>query len=1079
MTVNTIADARYAETEAFSDGGYVVTWHSSGINGTGSGIATQRFDSEGNKVGGETVISSAASNDQDYASITVLDDDSYVVVWVNENPYNDTSDIAGQRFSKDGLPLGDQFTVNAVTGDTDDSQYLEYPDITSLPDGGFAVVWEFNDSSSDQTRIHAQRFSSEAQKVGDELIVSQLDSYTLNTRPHISASDDGKMIVTWGDDVNGSTDVLIKTYSLPTTLTFSSVAGDDFSIDSNELTDGKIAIEGKVVGDFSTTSSVTFWIGDKQVGTGEVDAAGNVTASVALSGLIGHGSLTAKLDVADAAGNTGALSTSIDYSVDSGSFLTLDPLTDNNIIDIEESEGTVDITGQYSIASVGDVIEVSVNGKTLTHTMTQEDVDAGGHFSITVDGADLAATDNVSVSIRHNGQEVVHHTHNYTVDLNDPSDVQASEADVVNTHLESAQEFPTSAYFSDGSYVVAWQSYDQDGDDYGIFAQHFDAEGNKIGSEYQLNSTTEESQFSVSITVFDDDTFMASWSNYPDSSGSPNEILGQKFNKSGEAISEEIDFEVSTDSNYQSSITELSDGGYVMTWHSYESSTPVVKSQRFDADGNKEGSEITVNTTEGARYAETEAFSDGGYVVSWHSSGFNGTGSGIATQRFDSEGNKVGGETVISSAVSNDQEYASITVLDDDSYVVVWVNENPYNDTSDIAGQRFSKDGSPLGDQFAVNAVTGDTDDSQSLDYPNITSLPDGGFAVVWEFNDSASDQTRIHAQRFSSETQKVGDEIIVTELDSYNANTRPHISASDDGKMIVTWGDDVNGSTDVLIKTFTLPVTVTSLTKIQDGTENGEESSDWPGWEINMVRESDIAIPLWLRFDDTTNGENGATYGEDYTGNIHLEFTLSNGRVIKETVSVSSDNLTVKINLPANVETIKAFAELKDDALIENTESIVLHSSMSGEDNTWKASEAAAIKDNEGPAVVQTITPDDTEITEGDDVDLSWTVTLNNASSTDTTLRLDINNVGNNGDFTADTDGVFVLLDREGNELTTVNMADASTASLTLSLNPDMPAFSLKQHLPMIQSSKAPRTSPSRQKSRIQVDGKPPQISR
>ncbi|WP_083228450.1 Calx-beta domain-containing protein, partial [Veronia pacifica] len=65
--------------------------------------------------------------------------------------------------------------------------------------------------------------------------------------------------------------------------------------------------------------------------------------------------------------------------------------------------------------------------------------------------------------------------------------------------------------------------------------------------------------------------------------------------------------------------------------------------------------------------------------------------------------------------------------------------------------------------------------------------------------------------------------------------------------------------------------------------------------------------------------------------------------------------------------------------------------------------------------------------VTEGDNEELSWTLSLNNASATATTLLLDINNLGNKGDFIQDTNGTFTLYSADGNTpLTTVNMSSA-----------------------------------------------------
>jgi hypothetical protein len=66
--------------------------------------------------------------------IAVLNDDTFVVVWVSEY------DIYGQHFSRSGMKLGDKFRINAIPSYVHGNQ--TNPDIAALNTGGFVVVWE-------------------------------------------------------------------------------------------------------------------------------------------------------------------------------------------------------------------------------------------------------------------------------------------------------------------------------------------------------------------------------------------------------------------------------------------------------------------------------------------------------------------------------------------------------------------------------------------------------------------------------------------------------------------------------------------------------------------------------------------------------------------------------------------------------------------------------------------------------------------------------------------------------------------------------------------------------------------------
>ena len=64
----------------------------------------------------------------------------------------------------------------------------------------------------------------------------------------------------------------------------------------------------------------------------------------------------------------------------------------------------------------------------------------------------------------------------------------------VNTYTTGAQTHPGVDSDEFGNFVVAWSSQDQDGDGTGIFAQRFNRRGDRLGTEFQVNTTTANDQ---------------------------------------------------------------------------------------------------------------------------------------------------------------------------------------------------------------------------------------------------------------------------------------------------------------------------------------------------------------------------------------------------------------------------------------------------------------------------------------------------------------------------------------------------------------------------------------------------------
>ena len=64
---------------------------------------------------------------------------------------------------------------------------------------------------------------------------------------------------------------------------------------------------------------------------------------------------------------------------------------------------------------------------------------------------------------------------------------------------------------AEGQFVVTWKSQNQDGDQDGVYAQRFDDDGSKLGSEFQINTYTNSYQHNVFVENLSDGEFIASW----------------------------------------------------------------------------------------------------------------------------------------------------------------------------------------------------------------------------------------------------------------------------------------------------------------------------------------------------------------------------------------------------------------------------------------------------------------------------------------------------------------------------------------------------------------------------------------
>lgn len=304
----------------------------------------------------------------------------------------------------------------------------------------------------------------------------------------------------------------------------------------------------------------------------------------------------------------------------------------------------------------------------------------------------------------------------------------------INTYTSSFQQNPAIGALDDGGYIITWSSFGQDGSGFGVYAQRFNASGVAVGSETRINTTIASAQYLPSVAVLVGGGYVITWASQ-NQDGSGYGVYAQHFDATGATVGGETRINTYTSGDQtEPTIAALDDGGYVISWASngQDGSSWGVYAQRFDATGTTVGGETRINTYTNAFQGNPAVsdLADGGYVITWHSADQDGSGYGIYAQRFNASGIAVGSETLINIHTNNDQLHPSITALDDGGYVITW--HGHYDGSVDNYGfgvyaQRFDASGAAVGSETLINTYT---DFEQS--YPAITTLADGSYVITW-----------------------------------------------------------------------------------------------------------------------------------------------------------------------------------------------------------------------------------------------------------------------------------------------------------------------------------------------------------
>jgi len=329
----------------------------------------------------------------------------------------------------------------------------------------------------------------------------------------------------------------------------------------------------------------------------------------------------------------------------------------------------------------------------------------------------------------------------------------------VNTFTTGNQWFAAVAMDADGDFVVAWMSFGQDGSGTGIFARRFDATGAAQGGEFQVNSFTTSDQSGPAVAMDAEGDFVVAWTDYYGQDGSSWGVFARRYDAAGTAQGPE--FQVNTfTTSFQGdpAVAMDADGDFVVAWTDYadqDGNGYGVFAQRFDAAGAVQGLEFQVNTfTTGDQIKPVVAMdADGDFVVAWESSGQDGSGYGVFARRFDAAGAAQGLEVQVNSFTTGTQGDANVAMDADGDFVVAWQSYLQDGSYYGIFAQRYDAAGLTQGPEVQVNTFT-----TNFQADPAVAMDADGDFVVAWESFGQDGSSLSVFAQRFDGVERIEGD---------------------------------------------------------------------------------------------------------------------------------------------------------------------------------------------------------------------------------------------------------------------------------------------------------------------------------
>lgn len=698
-------------------------------------------------------------------SIAVSRDGKKVVTWVSSD--GNGTGIFGQRYDSNGAKVGNEFRVNTNIASNEFNEY-GCKTVAMSDDGSFMVVW--TQSDNDNLEVWGQRYDLNGVKIDSPI---QINSYFTGEQryPSISARGNGDYVVTWSS--YGQDGSLWGIYAKQIFANGTT---------SNEIPVNTTTNSHQMTSDVSVNASGNFVITWTAF-----DSIWNVYAQRFNSDGIPNGSEFKVNTSGDIINNnpTVALDSNNNFMV---TWFSVPDLV--NGFDIMarkyDSTGTATTTNDF-------VVNTDMRlGDQVSSKVTTNDA---GNFVVT--WQDSSGNDGSSLGV---------HAKKYNSDGTSIINSVNNPEFIISKYRRKAQRAPLVAIDNSGKYSVVWDSYGQDGSEYGIYMQNFDfntntnyspISGNQIGidacvgeggicvkGEQQINSFTLNHQQEVSIATNKvNGNHVAVWvSEHQDGSG--NGIFAQMYNGSGQKQGGEIQVNgiAGGEQNnvYGSRAVGMdSQGNFIVVWMSHEAGNWQIRMQKFNSSGQKVGDEYRVNDTTGTdkMYPSVSMNGSGNFAITWSSQGSNGWD--IHAKIF----NPLGGHTnefVANSTVAGDQVNSDVYLDDNNTYTIVWgSSQNGYWESF---GQRYNADHSPLSLEFKINKEIG----SENFN-PTVIKDSTGKHIFTWHRQNSTTGYDVI-ARTMNTSGELNENELIVTSVTGDQGN--PKIALLPNDKFIITWND-------------------------------------------------------------------------------------------------------------------------------------------------------------------------------------------------------------------------------------------------------------------------------------------------
>ena len=398
--------------------------------------------------------------------------------------------------------------------------------------------------------------------------------------------------------------------------------------------------------------------------------------------------------------------------------------------------------------------------------------------------------------------------------------------------------------------------------------------------EFQVNTRPAYDQTYADIAMDANGNFVVVWSSYYSYGSKSNEIRGRRFAAGGSPI-DANEFEINTveaGNQKEPSVAMDAVGNFVVVWQGPGEDQNDIFAQRFDANGQVIGGEFRVNSnTIDEQLSPSVAMNDSGsFIIVWESDNVPEAGKrAICAQCYNNSDMALGSEIVVNDEPSICR-YPDVALTNSGQAIVVWVKQSA---TYSIWSNHFPADGNSP--ELLAKKVN-ESPNFASLTIPSICVDSAGNHVIAWDGHSQNHNEDDIYIKAYHWTHAPWHNQYIVTTA-GQGAQRNPSVAISDEGWFIVVWEGDCSDGTmkrNIFDQRFTIGFDwPTEPNRLGDESTLNTYIVNEQRYPTVAIRENGEFVTVWQ-----SNGQDGSGYGifgqigpkvgsADFTGDGFVNF--------------------------------------------------------------------------------------------------------------------------------------------------------------------------------------------------------------